>query len=110
MNFQTSPFRPLVAALAGAAMLASATLTGAEAAAYVVAEAEYEPLPTGEEVQVAAADCYSIGQRIASQEGGQLHSANARSQGGQQVCVVVVVIPAKNGQRARRIEVVVPAG
>jgi hypothetical protein len=60
--------------------------------------------------RVAAADCYSVGEQVAAQYGGTLANASASTQGGRQVCVVVVVVPAKNGQRARRIEVVVPAG
>ena len=55
-----------------------------------------------------AADCYSIGQQVAAQEGGTLAKASASSQGGQSVCVIVVLVPGKNGQRPRRVEVVVP--
>ena len=39
-------------------------------------------------LQVAQSDCYAIGQ---------------------QVCVIVVLVPGKNGERPRRTEVVVPA-
>jgi hypothetical protein len=57
----------------------------------------------------AAADCYSIGQQIASQNGGQLANVREGSQGGQPVCVVVVLVPGKDGGRPRRQEFTVPA-
>ncbi|WP_311029194.1 hypothetical protein [Mesorhizobium koreense] len=58
----------------------------------------------------AAADCYSVGQQVAAQKGGQLAKARPETRGGKTVCVVVVLIPAKDGQRPRRAEIVVPAG
>jgi hypothetical protein len=58
----------------------------------------------------AAADCYSIGQRVAAQNGGQLAKVRPETRRGKNVCVVVVLIPAKDGQRPRRAEIVVPAG
>lgn len=61
------------------------------------------------EYAVAAADCYSIGQQVAGQHGGTLAKASQSNQGGQSVCVIVVLVPAKDGQRPRRVEVVVPA-
>lgn len=75
------------------------------------ASAEAAPLPTTEtgEFLVAAADCYSIGQQVAGQQGGTLARATESNQGGQSVCVIVVLVPAKDGQRPRRVEVVVPA-
>ena len=56
-----------------------------------------------------AADCYSIGQRIAAQNGGQLANVSQTDRGGQPACVVVVLIPGKDGGRPRREEFVVPA-
>lgn len=58
----------------------------------------------------AAPDCHAIGQRYAAQAGGQLARATPDVRGGQQVCVIVVLMPAKDGQRPRRNEIVVPAG
>lgn len=58
----------------------------------------------------AAPDCHAIGQRYAAQAGGQLARATPEVRGGQQVCVIVVLMPAKDGQRPRRNEIVVPAG
>ena len=61
-------------------------------------------------VPAHAADCHAIGQRHAAQAGGQLARATPEMRGGQQVCVIVVLLPAKDGQRPRRSEIVVPAG
>jgi hypothetical protein len=60
-------------------------------------------------VQVAA-DCHAIGTREAAQAGGQLAKATAEMRNGQPVCVIVVLMPAKDGQRPIRNEIVVPAG
>lgn len=62
----------------------------------------------GTSVPSAAADCYAVGQRVAAQSGGTLAAARSAKRGGQNVCVIVVLIPGKNGQRPRRQEVVVP--
>lgn len=55
-------------------------------------------------------NCYAIGQRIAAENGGTLAMATAESRGGQTVCRIVVVVPSRDGGRARRQEFVVPAG
>jgi hypothetical protein len=65
--------------------------------------------PSPDAPQFAAADCYAVGQRVAAQNGGTLARASAANQGGRAVCVIVVVVPARDGQRPRRMEVVVPA-
>lgn len=57
----------------------------------------------------AAADCYSIGQQVASDNGGTLAKASATTRDGQTFCVIVVLVPAKEGQRPRRAEFVVAA-
>ena len=54
-------------------------------------------------------DCYSVGSRVASQNGGTLVQATPEKRGGQTVCRVVVVIPGGNGERPKRAEFVVPA-
>lgn len=66
-----------------------------------------EPLDQ-QPIIVAAADCYAIGQQVAAQNGGTLAKANSSSQGGQAVCVIVVLVPGKDGERPRRSEFVVP--
>jgi hypothetical protein len=63
----------------------------------------------GEPALVAQADCYAIGQQVAAQNGGTLARATLSTQGGQPVCVIVVLVPGKDGQRPRRAEFVVPA-
>ena len=47
----------------------------------------------------AAADCYSIGQQVAAQNGGTLAKASEANRGGQAVCVIVVLVPGKDGER-----------
>ena len=64
--------------------------------------------PTASPAQ-AGVDCYSVGSRVASQNGGTLVQATAETQGGQTVCRVVVVISGGNGERPKRAEFVVPA-
>lgn len=67
------------------------------------------PEPQTMAVQVAA-DCHAIGQQQAAQAGGQLAKATPDVRNGQPVCVIVVLMPAKDGQRPIRNEIVVPAG
>jgi hypothetical protein len=57
----------------------------------------------------SAADCYGIARQIAAERGGQVHSAEQATRNGRPVCIVVVLVPAKGGQRGRRMEIVVPA-
>jgi hypothetical protein len=59
-------------------------------------------------VSVVAADCYAIGQQVAAENGGTLAKASPATQGGQAVCRIVVLLPAKAGERPRRAEFVVP--
>ena len=89
----------LLAAAAAAATLAAPPAIGSPA---------YPPADTGE-TMTAAADCYSVGEQVAAQYGGTLAKASQQNRGGQTVCVIVVLVPGKDGQRPRRTEVVVPA-
>jgi hypothetical protein len=59
-------------------------------------------------IVLAQSDCYSIGQQVAAQNGGTLARASQSTQGGQAVCVIVVLVPGKDGERPRRTEIVVP--
>lgn len=86
------------------AVCASA-LGAAQASALPVAA----PQAAGPLVHVGA-DCYSIGQQVAAQAGGTLAKASEANRGGQSVCVIVVLVPGKDGQRPRRTEIVVPLG
>lgn len=93
--------RPIVRLLA-------ATAAGAFVASQAIAAPALAPDDTGQ-VMTAAADCYSIGEQVAAQNGGTLAKASQQNRGGQTVCVIVVLVPGKDGQRPRRTEVVVPA-
>ncbi|RAZ80219.1 hypothetical protein [Mesorhizobium atlanticum] len=94
-----SHLRKAVLALAAAGLLAS------QAVALPVIE------PSADQpVVLAAGDCYAIGQQVAAQNGGTLAKASQATRGGQQVCVIVVLVPGKDGQRPRRSEIVVPMG
>lgn len=59
-------------------------------------------------VVTVASDCYAVGQQVAQQNGGTLAKASPSTQGGQPVCVIVVLVPGKDGKRPRRTEIVVP--
>ena len=96
-------FHSIAHALTG--ILAAATFVASPA----TASPANQPDATGETL-VAAVDCYSVGEQVAAQNGGTLAKASASSQGGRQVCVIVVLVPGKDGQRPRRMQVVVPAG
>ncbi len=67
------------------------------------------PAYTSPVVSVAA-DCYAVGQQVAAQNGGTLAKASSATRGGQAVCVIVVLVPGKEGERPRRAEIVVPQG
>lgn len=60
-------------------------------------------------VSTIAADCNAIGERVAASQGGQLAKSTPSVQNGRPMCVVVVLIPGRNGERPRRVEVAVPA-
>jgi hypothetical protein len=104
MNRFRALLRPTIAALLGASLLAPApVLAGSDASRLQVAE-------SGAEIRLAqSANCHAIGEGVAAQNGGQLMRATARSQGGRTVCVIVVLVPGREGQRPRRQEFVVPA-
>jgi hypothetical protein len=52
-------------------------------------------------------NCNAIAQQMAAQYGGRAR-ASLQDRGGQKVCVVVIVVEGKDGQRGERIEQVVP--
>lgn len=94
-----SHLRKAVLALAAAGLLASQAI-----ALPVIEPSADRP------VVLAAGDCYAIGQQVAAQNGGTLAKASQATRGGQQVCVIVILVPGKDGQRPRRSEIVVPMG
>jgi Na+-translocating ferredoxin:NAD+ oxidoreductase RnfC subunit len=64
----------------------------------------------GNIVLAQGADCYSIGEQQAVQLGGTLANANDAVRNGQPVCRVIVVVPGQNGERPKRVEIIVPKG
>lgn len=97
MNTFRSKIRSTAIAVAAFALISSE----------LVAQPMPQPAYDGIVVNVQA-DCYSIGQQVAAQQGGTLAKASASNQGGQPVCVIVVLVPGKDGQRPRRQEFVIP--
>ena len=67
---------------------------------FTASQAVASPADSGE-VMTAAADCYSVGEQVAAQYGGTLAKASQQNNGGQIVCVIVVLVPGKDGQRPR---------
>lgn len=77
----------------------------AQAGAFPVTAPHYS-----DPVVMVAADCYAVGQQVAAQNGGTLAKASSATRNGQSVCVIVVLVPGKEGERPRRAEIVVPQG
>lgn len=100
MNRFCSTLRSFMLALSVGGLLAAAP-----ASALPVSSPSYP-----RQVVAVAADCYAIGQEVAAQNGGTLAKASSANRGGQEVCVIVVLVPGKDGERPRRAEMVVPAG
>jgi hypothetical protein len=94
-----SVLRSAIAACSGLALLVS------QAAAMPVAPFTAESL-----LIPVQSDCYAIGEQIAAQNGGTLAKASPSTSGGQPVCVIVVLVPGKDGERPRRVQMVVPQG
>jgi hypothetical protein len=88
----------LISALLAPVMLAGSSLPATASMPRV--EAPDTPVPFVN----ASADCYAIGQQIATREGGTLYNASAETRGGQRVCILVIVKPGGPGERPRRVE------
>ncbi|MBB5073551.1 hypothetical protein HNQ69_000672 [Bartonella callosciuri] len=56
-----------------------------------------------------ASGCAELGRRVAAQENGVLVRLKPVVQDGKDMCMVVVVVPARDGKKLRRVEVFVPA-
>jgi hypothetical protein len=59
-------------------------------------------------VYPVGSDCYSVGEQIARENGGELANAMADTQDGQPVCRIIVLVPSEDGGRPKRREFVVP--
>ncbi|EJF81555.1 Uncharacterised protein [Candidatus Bartonella washoeensis] len=57
---------------------------------------------------VLAAECTEVGRKVAVQHSGVLVRSTPIVQDGRDMCVVVVVVPAREGKKLRRVEVSVP--
>jgi hypothetical protein len=57
----------------------------------------------------AAGDCAAVGEQVAASQGGQMAKATPTTQNGRAMCVIVVLVPGRDGERPRRVEVAVPA-
>lgn len=55
-----------------------------------------------------AADCYALGQDKAAELGGELAKATEATDGDAPVCKLVIVVPGKDGERPKRVQVTVP--
>jgi hypothetical protein len=66
------------------------------------------PLPSENLIVAQAADCYALGEQQAAAQGGTLATASDAVQNGQPVCRVIVLVPGQNGERPKRVEIIVP--
>lgn len=64
--------------------------------------------PWHSNIKTVSAECTAVGKQVAEEQGGRLSRVTPTVQNGQPVCVIVVIIPAKDGERPRRVEVAVP--
>jgi hypothetical protein len=64
--------------------------------------------PAGAKILPVQADCYALGEDKAAEMGGTLAKATPATDAGQPVCKVVIVVPGNNGERPKRVEVVIP--
>lgn len=113
MKMYRSLFRQAGAALIAAAISAPApgfalAGPGGELLAAPASRAPEGQARERSEMLAQGGGCYAIAQSIAAQHGGAVARADAATRGGQSVCVIVVVVPARDGQRGRRLEFTVP--
>ncbi|WP_375643134.1 MULTISPECIES: hypothetical protein [unclassified Bartonella] len=58
---------------------------------------------------VLASGCAEVGKKAAARESGVLVRSKPVVQDGKDMCAIVVVVPARNGEKLRRVEFFVPA-
>ncbi|MBB4076719.1 hypothetical protein GGR08_001025 [Bartonella fuyuanensis] len=58
---------------------------------------------------VLAAGCAEVGKQVATQEKGVLVRSKLVVQDGKDMCAIVVVVPARNGEKLRRVKFSLPA-
>lgn len=91
------------ARLSGSLVLAAILMHGAARA-----DEEVETDAKGVLPPISSLDCYSEGEEVATQRGGTLARSTSSTQDGREMCIVVVLIPASDGQRPQRLEILVP--
>ena len=82
--------------LAAAAMLSAS-------AAYAGAASMTPPVAPPQTVQPVASDCNALARQMAQQLGGKARASIQNRGGGQRICVVVVVVEGKAGERGQQI-------
>ncbi|MBO6719161.1 MAG: hypothetical protein JJ913_14485 [Rhizobiaceae bacterium] len=90
-----------------AALFAASLHVAPAGAAVAMASAPSMPESTLPVITVQAS-CVAVGQQVAAQNGGTLADVRAENRGGQTVCVGVVIVPAKDGERGRRVPFEIP--
>lgn len=103
------PVRTFFAALTLLAGLTGTLMTGIVPSAGAAGMQLAQPVSSQALIRYVSGDCASIGQQVAAQQGGTLTKATASTQNGAPVCIVVVLVPGRDGERPRRVEVAVPA-
>lgn len=59
-------------------------------------------------IELAADNCFAAGQQYAARQASTLVAAEATTQGGQNVCKVVILTQANNGERPKREVAYIP--
>lgn len=91
-----------ILSLAVAALIAASAVTRAEAAMTVL------PSPQPDTILTVQGNCSAIAQQVAAENGGRVGRATIETRGGKKVCVVVVVINAKDGMPTQRLQREIP--
>lgn len=121
-SIKTAFFAAIMVGLTGFADPTTLALSGSNSTAHAASllASPYARLNSGDNkfrsltrdratVFYVAEDCASVGQKVAAAQGGTLTKATSAVQNGAPVCVVVVLVPGRAGERPRRVEVAVPA-
>lgn len=82
-------------------LAAAAMLSASAVAAGAVPATPVEPPQTVLKVQ--GGDCNALARQLAQQYGGRARASVQNRGGGQRICVVVVVVEGKGGERGQRI-------
>ena len=81
----------------------------AVSSAYAAPVAPSSPvLPQLAIARAVEADCFAVGEDKAAELGGTLAKAKPDTEGGAPVCRLVIVVPGAEGERPKRVEIVVP--